>query len=373
MLNTLPAVAAVRAPRGIVRINDEQTIGWIDWTVDQNTYYHADTFRVVFDEYLLPADRNADWLSSIDEGFVEIFGGYPADPTSYTESDLTSQIYGRIDDIDYDPASRQFTLTGRDLTAAFIDTKTSLQYQNMTSSQIAEKLAAAHGMSASVTKTTELVGTYYTRDHARMSEERSEWDLLTYLASNEGFLCYVRGKTLYFHPRPTDTGEPYVIRWEQPTTERAARQANVEDMQFSRSLTVAKGVVVVVRSWNTKQKGGFTASYPSKGKTIQAGKATPFGNSQIYSFRFPGLTQDQATKKAMELHREITSHEMKFWARMPVDDLLTPTVTVEVEGTGTKFDQTYFPVSISKRMSMSEGYNMSIQAKNHSPESEPSP
>ncbi|AOY90390.1 hypothetical protein BKK79_00025 [Cupriavidus sp. USMAA2-4] len=40
------------------------------------------------------------------------------------------------------------TLIGRDLTAVFIDAKTSMQYQNLTSSQIAEKLAAAHGLSA---------------------------------------------------------------------------------------------------------------------------------------------------------------------------------------------------------------------------------
>lgn len=373
MQNTLPATPEARAPRGIVRLNDEQVVGWVDFTVTNNTYYQADTFRVNFAEGLLPPDRDANWLSALTEGFVEPFAGFPADPENFTERDLASQIYGRIDDIEYDPARGLVTLIGRDLTAVFIDAKTSMQYQNLTSSQIAEKLAAAHGLSATVTPTTTLVGTYYARDHARMQEERSEWDLLTYLANNEGYLCYVRGKTLYFQPRPTEQADPYVIRWEQPTDERASRLANVTDMQFQRSLTVAKGVVVVVRSWNSKQKNGFTAYYPSKGKTTQAGKATPFGGTQVYSFVFPGLTQEQATQKAIELHREITSHEMKFWATLPADEILTATMPILVEGTNTKFDQTYYPVSITRQMSVTAGYAMRVEAKNHNPDTVPSP
>ncbi|NOV25886.1 hypothetical protein E5S69_20500 [Cupriavidus necator] len=373
MQNTLPVVPAVRAPRGIVQISGEQVRGWESWTVSRNTYYQADTFRVKFAESLLTPERDAAWFSALTEGFVEVFGGFPLDPENYTETELDSLIYGRIDDIEYDPARRTIELIGRDLTAVFIDAKTSLQFQNLTSSQIAIKLAESHGLTADVTPTKELVGTYYARDHARMVEERSEWDLLTYLASNEGYLCYVKGKTLYFHPRPTDQGDPYVIRWEPPTDDRAARQANVQEMEFSRSLTVAKGVSVVVRSWNAKQKQGFTAYYPSKGKTIQAGKAVPFGGVQVYSFVFPGLTQDQATQKAIELHREITSHEMKFWARMPADNILDPTMMIQVEGTGTKFDQAYYPVSVTRQMSLSTGYSMRVEAKNSNPETVPSP
>lgn len=373
MQNTLPVVPAVRAPRGIVRVSDEQIQGWESWSVSCNTYYQADTFRVTFAESMLTSARNAAWFSELVEGFVEIFAGFPLDPSNYSETDLQSQIYGRIDDIDYDPVRRTIELTGRDLTAVFIDAKTSLQYQNLTSSQIATKLAESHGLTAVVTPTKDLVGTYYARDHARMQEERSEWDLLTYLAANEGYLCYVKGKTLYFQPRPIEQGDPYVIRWEPPTDERAAWQANVQEMEFSRSLTVAKGVSVVVRSWNAKQKAGFTAYYPSKGKTTQAGKAAPFGGTQLYSFVFPGLTQEQATKKAIELHREITSHEMKFRARLPADNILDATMPILVEGTGTKFDQTYFPVSITKQMSILAGYTMQIEAKNHNPDTVPSP
>jgi hypothetical protein len=41
-------------------------------------------------------------------------------------------------------------------------------------------------------------------------------------------------------------------------------------------------------------------------------------------------------------------------------------------GTGTDFDQTYFPDSIARTFDQAGGYTWRIQAKNHSPEGQPS-
>jgi len=40
-------------------------------------------------------------------------------------------------------------------------------------------------------------------------------------------------------------------------------------------------------------------------------------------------------------------------------------------GTGTAFDQLYFPESISREMSLQSGYLMTVHAKNSSPENQP--
>ena len=49
-LNTLPAVAAARQPRGMVLLGDPNQPGtsvpWIDWDVEQNTWHPASTFRM---------------------------------------------------------------------------------------------------------------------------------------------------------------------------------------------------------------------------------------------------------------------------------------------------------------------------------------
>lgn len=55
---------------------------------------------------------------------------------------------------------------------------------------------------------------------------------------------------------------------------------------------------------------------------------------------------------------------MKLRARLPADQILTPTDTLRLTGTGTGFDQDYLIDSITRSMSLSEGYVMDISAKN---------
>ncbi|MGR5437906.1 hypothetical protein, partial [Vibrio owensii] len=87
--------------------------------------------------------------------------------------------------VEIDHREATLTLPGRDLTAAFIDTKTTLQFQNLTSSQAAAQLAASHGLNVSGPATTTRIGTLYKYDHVDMHDQRSEWDILTWLASQE--------------------------------------------------------------------------------------------------------------------------------------------------------------------------------------------
>ncbi|WP_433867105.1 hypothetical protein [Ralstonia wenshanensis] len=377
-LNDLPAQPAVRQPRAIVKVTGAAVNGvyppavivpWESWSVDNNTFYQADTFRVTIASSVLPTAVSVDWFSSQTEAFIEILAGFPADPLNYTEADLDSLIYGRIDDVEYDPVSTRLSLTGRDLTAVFIDAKTTIQYQNLTSSQVAAKLAVSHGLSVSGPATTGLVGNMYARDHVSMTDQRSEWDLLTWLAQQEGFACYVTGKTLNFGPRPPAPAEPYELRWE--IDENGNPAANVKDLRLSRSLTVAKGITVVVRSYNLKQKKSFVAYYPSKGKGTQAGKASPFGNTQVYSILRGGLDPAGALALAQKTHKELTQHEMKMHARLPADNILTQIAMVRLTGTGTNFDQDYYVEGITRSMSLEEGYSMDVSAKNVNPESVP--
>jgi hypothetical protein len=44
------------------------------------------------------------------------------------------------------------------------------------------------------------VGRYYEIDHARLTNDISQWTLLNYLAQEEGFDLNVTGSTLNFQP-----------------------------------------------------------------------------------------------------------------------------------------------------------------------------
>ncbi len=378
MRNTLPALSASRQPRGIVKVDGTAVPGWVSWEVNNNSFYQADTFRVTFALSGLPPQFDAAWWAAQTTVSIEIFAGFPGDPANVQATDLESLIYGNADEITFDPAVATIEVTGRDLTALLIDTKTTEKFQNLTSSQIATQLAQRHGLTPVVTATTTLAGKFYEIDHAQMNSQRSEWELLTFLAGAEQFVVYVKGQELHFEPKPdVATVDPYVLKWEPPSN-GGAPAFNGTKISFSRNLTVAKGVIVIVRSWNAKQKKGFTSYYPKAAANFLAGSASittpgasgPKGGAQVYTFIVPGLSQQKADEMAANKHREITRHEMKLEATMPADNLLAVTDIIQVTGTGTAFDQQYFPDSITRRMSVAEGYAMAVSAKNHNPDSE---
>lgn len=364
-----------RQPRAIVKIGPSSSAmvpvdGWLNCEVVNNNQTSADTFHVTFATSRLPSAYNAYWFSTQMDMYVEIFFGFPEDANNYSSSDLKQYIFGQIDHIEFDPVNFLIELSGRDLTRVFIDTKSTQKYPNLTSSQIATKLAKAHGLTPNVTTTKGAVGKYYEIDHVTMTDEKSDWDLLIYLAGIEGYIVYVRNQTLYFGPRQAATGDEYVIEWRPPTHEQNTPIANVQTLNFTRALTVTRGIQVVIRSWNQKQAKGFTAYWPSQAKSIQVGKSTPFGGGQVYSRTIPNLTQDQATQKARALYDQIVAHEMRLIAELPGDTILDTTSVIQVTGTRTAFDQIYYPDTISRRMDWDGGLSMTVAAKNAAPESQ---
>jgi hypothetical protein len=123
-----------------------------------------------------------------------------------------------------------------------------------------------------------------------------------------------------------------------------------------------KNTQVTVRSWNAKQKVKFTG-------TATANRPNSVG-TLAYIYNEPGLNQDQANTRAKEKLKGIVRNEMCLSGELPGDNILTVRNLVNVSGTGTAYDQTYWPVSVSRRMDMGGGYKMSLEAKNHSPETE---
>ena len=82
-----------------------------------------------------------------------------------------------------------------------------------------------------------------------------------------------------------------------------------------------------------------------------------------------GSTAVRCQQYAQARYREIIAHEMRMRARLPADNLLQAKSVIKVQGTGTAFDQTYYPMSITRMMSMDEGYTMLVDAKNRNPDS----
>ena len=315
----------------------------------------ADTYRVVLSSTAQPPGSNPDYWSTgaFDQIGISI---------GFEDEAAVQHILGQVDDIEYDLTGRTITLSGRDLSAPFIDTKTAEKFQNQTSSEIAQTLADRHGLGYDVEETDTKAGTYYNIDHTLLTQEQSEWDLLIFLAEQEGFDVWVSGNTLYFQPSPITTNPAYVIEWSEPGD--GTVQSNATFLKLGRSETLAKDIEVHVLSFNQKGQESILGVAKAFGaKRARAGKA------QLYTFRRPNLTRDQAQQLAQSLLADITRHEMTLNASLPGDNILTTRTMVNLVGTGTAWDQLYYPDSVTRRLSLAEGYRMDVRAKNHSTQS----
>lgn len=369
-INTLPAPEEGRRPRGAVRINGTIIPLWESWEVDNNAYRAADTFRVTYPVNALPADHDIGWFSKQNSVDCEIFAATnPPDPDKWVPQESERLILGATDDIEYDPVTGILILTGRDWTAKLIDTKVTEGFLNKPASYVATTFAQRHGMTPVVTATTTTVGTYYTQNFVNLTQERSEWDILCELARFENFDVFVTGKELHFQPKPEPSKQRYSLVWTPPTDTIGWPDMNVTNIRFYRSLTIAKGVVVTVRSWHGKHKRAYSASWPKETRPTkpgQSGAADPLR----YWFSVPNKTQDEALKIAKAHYDEIVRHMVRVEADLPGDDLLDASMIVQVRGTGTDWDQDYFPDSVKRSMSVDEGYRMTVGAKNISQDTE---
>lgn len=175
-------------------------------------------------------------------------------------------------------------------------------------------------------------------------------------------------------PDYIETGTAYTITWTPPSATNPSPTLNAVDLVVSRNLTIAKDIVVSVRSYNIDQNKGFTmtASRPrvrSGTKTAAKSYIAPLKRFFVIANKSAQETQQYANQRLAE----ISSHEMNLTVSLPGDPTLNPRTVVRLTGTGTAFDQSYYPASVLHAISIDSGYRMTIRAKNSSPESTVAP
>ena len=363
----------VRAPRLRVMFGGTEIPGAVNASVRINNWYQADDFDIGFALYADP-DFGPLWWSQQTDMLVDIQIGY-ASGESITWASI---LVGAVENIEIHPTTGSVTVNGKDLVIRFVQSKIQEAFQNQTSSEIVAILAGRHGMTANATATTTLAGTYWQQDHSNItlgqfSRQTSEWDLMTALAKYEGFDLYVEGTVLHFHPATTPDAPQWAVDWKPPTVANRSsygQASNVNNLRMQRSLTLARDIEVVVKSWHSKKGSAFSKTVRSVGtKSASPGKAanqTGFAaNTQRYVYVIPNLTEDQALKRAQSILTDLSRHERVIsWAE-PGELTLTPRSLAMLRGTGTDFDQTYFIDSIERRIAHGEGFTMHVRAKNH--------
>ena len=347
-----------RQPAITMAVNGATMPGLVSLVVTRNNFLAADIFSAEVALDATGSGFGAPFWAMQDQIELELM-------LSLDQGAPQSLIVGLVDEVSIDLARQSMTLTGRDYTSLFIDIKTAEKFQNLSSSQVVTQLAARNGLQAQATATTTPTGKFYDTDHAEITNEVSEWTLLTYLAQREGFDIFVEGRTLFFQPPPDPgTGSPFPVTYGYANPIPGSTASR---LILRRSLTLARDVVVKVISWNHESKQAISATLRGQ-KTIRptGGNALP---PTTYLFREQGLTQDQANALAAAKLKELTQHERRIEIDMPGDLSLTPRSMLRLSGTGTDFDQDYFVAQIRISCDVRHGFPMRVEARNASPQS----
>ena len=335
---------SVRAPRLRVVANGV-VLAVEDAEVVTNNHFSADRFWV-----RAAADRVPPEMIGTVEILVEIGASLDGGERFRT------LVTGAVDTLELDPVRGTLYLSGRDLSAGLIEARTQETFANQTASEIATALAGRHGLTADVQATTTPVGRYWQLEHDQIvldqfARATTEWDLLVTLAQFEGFDVWVSGTVLHF--RAADAaGAASVLR----AVATAGGTANVAGLHLQRSLTLARDIVVTVKSWNSRQANAFM-------QTVRRGRGGAKGSAQNLVYVVPNLTPDDAQKLAQRKLAELSQHERVIVAEMPGELDLAPRGRVRVEGTGTDFDREYAIDRIERHVSMAHGFGQVVHAR----------
>lgn len=361
---------AARTPLIRVLAGGKPIAGALAAQVVVNNHYAADRFRITLAAKADPDFPPSLWANT-GAMLLEVQMGLAF--SGRLAADWQSMVQGNIDSVTYDPVATTITLEGRDLIAALIEARTQETFANHTASEIATILAHRHNLTPVVTPTTTMVGQYYQLEHDRITLDgfaraTSEWNLLVFLAEQEGFDVYVSGTSLYFQPPDANNEHPFVLT----ATPGLFGDANLISLRCERFLTLASDIEVTVKSWNTRQNRAFTETVRGGGSGgarggIGSGSSASDGPVQRYVFVKPNLTPQQALDYAQKKLAELSQHERVITAVIPGELTLTPRNTIALSGTNTAFDQTYYVDQITRTIDMRRGFTETVRAKNTSP------
>jgi phage protein D len=322
--------------------------------VASNSHFSANTFSATFASVFFDSPcNNAFWASETNIAIQVLF---TLDGISFV-----NLFAGTVDTVALNATQGLVHIAGRDLSTRLIETRTEETFSNRTSSEIASLLANRHGLTPNVVQTTTPVGRYYQDEHDRItlgqySRSTTEWDLLVFLALQEGFDVTVTGTVLNFRPSSNTTATPYIVA---PT--------DCIEMTLERRLPLAQDITVTIKSWNSRQSTASIQTVTNSG-AVSSNSGRSSTNKQ-YLFVRPNLTGDQALKFARQKLDDLTMHERVVDLTVPGDLSLAPPGQLIVTGTGTEFDQTYSIDLVESRLSLSEGFTQRIRAKGSSPQS----
>ncbi len=388
---------ALRHPIGKVTANGT-ALHFTSFEVIQNAHHASDTFQVIIPLFDPKAPFDWVWWADQTDIEIEIMIGLADD--NGNPGTMTSLIVGPVDAVAMAPLSYGYnqgggrrgpsaevgagglvahaggpshptgsvlTIRGRDYSGQLQDSQMSQQFtgNNLSASKVIPQIVAqVPQLSVDMAAASDQIEDDYNGGGGRLFLNRSPWDVITALADHEGYKVRVQGRTVKVQPDTSpDTSNAFEIFYIPASgagDSYQEAQSNCVTLRMSRALNIGKGIDVFVNAYDTS-----SGRRPSRKQAkVRNSKSTKTGPT--YTFNRPGMSAAQAQKHAKAKAGQIAQFEREIEFQIPGDPAIKVDRAITLTGTGTKFDQSYFPDQIDHRYSVETGYAMEVRARNKS-------
>lgn len=367
-----------RAPRCRVLIDgkNRQETQVKQFSLMRTRYSRADTLTLTFavDRQLLASARtgsSAGWFDQADAA-----SGKPGPEIDITlqmqdaalgGAQWTTIFQGLLTTVSYEPTLATLDIECRDYLARLLDMRVLASWMNMTGPEILKDMAARAALTADVSITGGMQGQFRQTEHKRHSgvsgnRFRSAFDLARYIANSSQADLYVDGTTLVCRPMLSPSSDGAVVHMLAYVDSGvgAAIRAACESLTLRRDYQIAKGVMVHVLSWDSRQRTKVEWYFGPDGGSAR--KASDVGN--LHSFQFPGLRMDEVQARAEQLYHEIVAHERVISYEAPGMISLEPRHFMSLAGTNSTWDGTHAVDAVTTSYGEGTGFRQNVTLRN---------
>lgn len=328
-------------PRAHLLING-QVLACEEISVSQSKDNKSDSFDASMSLWGLPPGMDANFWSTATNVEVQVMVD--------VGNGAKKLFDGMVDSADEDFDSGKLSISGRDKASKLIDKKSSKKFQNKKPHEVVKQLASDAGLEADVDEITDKAGKIVQIDYNAIQHRSSDWLTILDLADKHGRVAYISGGKVYFK-KPDEKLPVLSITFKRPDPSAPA-DSNAVKLSAKRNLTLGRPVKHKVSSWNHKQQKLNEDEFQEDGD----------GDPIEWHHHFPGLSKDEAKKRAKDHCDKTTKHELGVTVDMPGNPDISPRYLLELTGTGTAYDQQHEIASVKHRLSQ-KGYRMTLNTK----------
>lgn len=229
-------------------------------------------------------------------------------------------LVGEVDNVDFDYTGRKIHASGRGIGAKLHENMTSEKFLNKKGSDIAKDFAGRVGLGFTGDASTLLHGKLLQQDYVKLTDNVSfayiiqkcaELDNARWFVDNNGTLNYLSTSN------PSGT---YSINYAYTGLEVIS---DAKHLRVAKNVQAGKNIVVMVRSWHSKDKQAYEDSATVDGN----------GGPLNYFYDIPNLKKDHVKKHADSRSKEAARHRIRIDATVVGDPTCNVQMVLSVNGT----------------------------------------